>query len=188
MERLLTYWQLKYHFTDYQIAKLGYLFKTLASEISKLIIMAVLFHDRISYYLFAVTLLFFLRIHTGGLHFNSYLSCLITSSLYFFLSIYILPMFFCSKLIELILLFICILITYYIGPVTSKYRPKPTKEFSKKCRISTFNVIFFYLILTYIFPQTLYISVGFWVIILHTLQLVIAKRLKKGGFKECSHH
>ena len=46
-----------------------------------------------------------------------------------------------------------------------------------------FVIIFFYLILMYITPESPYITAGFWVIILHTMQLIAAKLLKMKGEK-----
>ena len=50
----------------------------------------------------------------------------------------------------------------------------------KRVKVQAFLIIFIYLTLTYIVPENPYITVGFWVIILHTMQLVTARILKKG--------
>ena len=83
----------------------------------------------------------------------------------------------------MILLFICMLVNYYIGPVTSAVRRPLQEKVIKRVRIQAFIIIFFYLTLTYILPETVYVTAGFWVVILHTLQLVAAKILKKGREK-----
>ncbi len=53
-----------------------FLFKTLASEISKIIIMGILFHEHITLYFFALFVMIFLRTSMGGLHFYTYAGCL----------------------------------------------------------------------------------------------------------------
>ena len=76
----------QYQFTDYQIAQLQYVWKTLASEISKLLIMGIIFSDRLGIYAVAVTIMVLLRTATGGLHCKKYISCFLVSFSYMFLS------------------------------------------------------------------------------------------------------
>lgn len=170
----------EYEFSDYQIAQLKYLFKTVAAEVSKLAIMAFIFRDKLGLYFFAVTVMLLLRTATGGLHCKTYWGCFAVSLGYMVLSIEILPMISVNKLLQLILLFVCMLLNYYIGPVTSAVRPPMQEQVIKRVRLQAFLIIFFYLTLTYILPETAFITAGFWVVILHTVQLIAAKILKKG--------
>lgn len=55
-----------YHLSNYQIAQLAFLVKTLGSELSKLLIIGILFHNRLSLYIFALLVMFLLRCSTGG--------------------------------------------------------------------------------------------------------------------------
>ena len=41
--------------------------------------------------------------------------------------------------------------------------------------------IFLYTLVLYIMPENRYINTGFWIIILHSLQLIAAKIQKKGA-------
>lgn len=117
----------QYQFSDFQIKQLGYLGKTLASEFSKLIIMGILFRDILGIYAFAVMIMMLLRSSTGGLHCHKYISCFLVSFTYMFLSLVVLPAVPVNKLLQMILLFLCILCNYYIGPVTSEFR-RPMAE------------------------------------------------------------
>lgn len=170
----------QYEFSDYQIAQLKYLFKTVAAEFSKLAIMAFIFRDKIGLYFFAVTVMLLLRTSTGGLHCKTYWGCFAVSLGYMFLSINVLPLITVNKLLQMILLFVCMLLNYYIGPVTSAVRRPLQERVIKRVRLQAFLIIFFYLTLTYILPETPYVTAGFWVVILHTVQLIAAKILKKG--------
>ena len=171
----------QYQFSDFQIAQLKYLWKTVSSEVSKLLIMGFLFREQLGLYAFAMVVMLLLRTSTGGIHCRKYISCLFVSITYVFLSLYIMPLIPINKLMQMILLFVCILCNYYIGPVTAAVRrPLPEKTI-KRVRIQAFIIIFFYLSLTYIMSESPYITVGFWVIILHTLQLIGAKLLKMKG-------
>lgn len=169
-----------YQFSDYQIAVLGFIAKTLASELSKLLIMGFIFRDRLDIYVVAVIVMSCLRTATGGLHCKTYISCLMASFTYLFLAINILPMISLNKVSQLILLLICMLCTYYIGPVTSTVHLPLKDSLVKRVKIRAFLFIFFFIVITYIVPENLYITVGFWVIILHVLQLAIARIIKKG--------
>lgn len=169
-----------YQFSDYQIAVLGFIAKTLASELSKLLIMGFIFRDRLGIYVAAVTVMIFLRTATGGLHCKTYISCLFASFTYLFLAIMVLPVIPVNKVFQLILLFVCMLCTYYVGPVTSTVHVPLKDGLVKRVKIQAFLFIFFFIVVTYIVPENPYITVGFWVIILHTLQLVVARIIKKG--------
>ena len=65
----------QYQFSDYQIAVLKYMAKTLASEISKLLIMGFIFRDKLGIYVVTVAVMIFLRTATGGLFFGILLLC-----------------------------------------------------------------------------------------------------------------
>lgn len=169
-----------YQFSDYQVAVLQFVGKTVASELSKLLIMGIIFHDRLDLYTVAVVVMIFLRTATGGLHCNGYISCFLVSFTYMFLAIIVMPEIPVNKVFQLILLFICMLCNYFVGPVTSTVHLPLKDGLVKKVRIQAFLFIFFFITVTYIVPESPYITVGFWVIILHTLQLVAARIIKKG--------
>lgn len=181
MEQLKRHLKETYNLSNYQLAQVSFLFKTIASEISKILIMGILFHNQLPLYLFALSVMLCLRGSTGGLHFYTYAGCLVTSALYLGLAIYILPHNMSAKSFQLIGVLLCILLCNYIGPITSKYRPDSCKEHFTQCKRFITIFISFYALLIYIMPESNYLNVGFWVIILHSLQLVIAKICKKGG-------
>lgn len=170
----------QYEFSDYQIAQLEYLAKTLVSEFSKLLIMGIIFSNVLGIYIFAVSVMLLLRTATGGLHCKKYLSCFLVSFSYMFLSLIVLPCIPVNKVFQLIFLFICMLGNYYIGPVTSTVHAPLRDQLVKRVKLQAFLIIFFYLTITYIIPESPYTIAGFWVIILHTLQLVAARITKKG--------
>nr|WP_318686134.1 accessory gene regulator B family protein [uncultured Acetatifactor sp.] len=171
----------KYHLSNYQIAQIVFVFKTFGSELSKMLIMGILFRNRLPQYFFALLIMLLLRCSTGGLHFYTYPGCLIGSAIYLGLSVFILPDITPPKYLQLLMLAGCILTCYLIGPVTSRYRPDPAPDYSRRFRNFTCLTIFFYALFSYIVPEGSLTSAGFWVIILHSLQLCAAKIQKKGG-------
>lgn len=180
MEIFKKYLKNTYQLSSYQIAQVIFLFKTIFSEISKIIIMGILFHDKFTLYLFALFIMIFLRCSMGGLHFYTYAGCLIASTLYLWLAVYLIPNIAVAKYIQTATLLLCILICNYIGPVISKYRPEASKERFARCKKFITIFIFIYALILYIMPENKYLYIGFWVIILHSLQLIVAKIRKKG--------
>lgn len=173
--------QSNYQLDNYQKQQLKYLFLTVASDISKLLLLGLLFYNKLYLYLFSTLILLILRTSTGGLHMNTYLGCLFFSILYYFLSIQLLPLIPITNVIRTLLLSACFITNFKIGAVTSSKRPKAPQRLIKRGRRNSTIFIFFYLILMNIIPIPAYICTGFWVIILHTIQLLIAFLLQKGG-------
>jgi len=125
----------------------------------------------------------FLRCSMGGLHFYTYIGCLATSALYLWLAIYILPCIYLPRYVQLGALVLCIVLCNCIGPIISKYRPDVCRERFGQCKRFVTLFILSYALILLIIPDNQYLYVGFWVIILHSLQLVLAKIRKKGEKK-----
>ena len=87
-----------------------------------------------------------------------------------------------AQIPALILLVLCAVIDYSIGPVTSDVHLPLTERVKQRGRICTVLTISFFFILMYIIPENLYVMTGFWIIVSHTLQLIAAK-IRKGGQK-----
>lgn len=184
MEAVKQYLKNTYQLSNYQVAQLAFLAKTIFSELSKIIIMGFLFHNHLAAYLFALFFMLFLRCSTGGLHFYTYRDCLAASILYIWLAIAVLPRLTFPLYLKILFLLISILTCRLIGPVVSKFRPKPSAQHAKRCKNITCIFIFIFSILLYIIPDNPYMIIGFWIIILHSLQLLVAKIRKKGDSNE----
>lgn len=182
MTNIARFFQTKYHLTDYQTRQLAFLLLTFSSELSKLLLLGVLFHSDLKQYLFATAILLLLRTTSGGLHFKTYWGCFLTSACYYFLALKILPKISVSASVQMLLLLLCLCIICRIGAVTSSKRPVPSEQVLARSRRRSLLILFPYLLATYIIPENRYLYVGFWVIILHTLQLLCAHFLEKGGF------
>ena len=175
-EMLKTY----YHFTDLQIAQLDFLRKTLLSEISKVLIMGFLFRKQLDVYCISVLALCLLRTSTGGLHCKTYLRCLVSSTAYMAVCLVLLPPVMVSLPVKVCLLLVCALTNYMIGPVTSDVHLPLKPPQIQKGRIRAAMLILFFLIVQCIIPESIYVIPVFWIIMIHTLQLIAAKIRKKG--------
>lgn len=171
----------KQHISSYQIAQIEFLLKTLFSEISKMVIVGILFHNQLEVYLFALVIMLYLRCSTGGLHFYTYLGCLSSTAVYLWLAISLMPNLKLPPFLQTTALLISMLLCYFVGPVVSKYRPAPTPRHFEHCRKICCSGIFLYALILYIIPANQLTATGFWIIILHSLQLLVAKIYKEGG-------
>lgn len=181
MNDFITYLKNKYGYSDYEIKLLGYYLKSLFFELSKFVLIGILFlfWGQFLEYLFAVAILLLIRTSLGGLHFKTYLGCFSFTLLFFITGAVLLPKICVNKIFMLIALFICIVINNLIGPITSCFRPTPNGALIKKCKKNATIHTFIYCLLIFIFPRNHYISIGFWVIVLQTIQLLFAYSLKR---------
>lgn len=171
---MLAYIQKKYKFTDYQIAQLKYTFTIISSEVSKFIILLLVFHAQPASFLYAFILLSILRLSVGGLHAKTYWGCFFASFTFFYAALYLLPHIRPAKAVMLFLLAVCMLITYKTGPVPSPLRREPDADKKKRLVQQSLFIIFMHLILFIIFDNKL-LTAGSWTIILQTIQLVVSK-------------
>lgn len=180
MQKVKAYLQNTYHLTGYQAAQVIFLFKTLLSEFSKMLIMGILFYGHWGEYCFALLIMLFLRSTTGGIHFDTYIGCLCMSIAYVGLSVLILPLLTLTAPTKITILLLSGIICFLIGPVPSKYRPALPKNRKNALRLLSAGFILLYTLLTLVFPNIAILDIGFFIIILHSLQLLIAKIRKKG--------
>lgn len=175
-EMLKTYYQ----FTDLQIARLYFLYKTLLSETSKLLLMGLLFHSQLDVYMISVLALCLIRTVAGGLHCKTYLQCLLASTAYMAVCLILLPPIAVSVPAMIFLLLICAAVNYAIAPVTSDVHVPLTPAQVQKGRTYAALFILIFLFILCIMPENKYVTPVFWIIIVHTLQLIAAKIRKKG--------
>lgn len=191
MSKLSSTIQEMYGYTDYEMAVIKYSITALLSELSKLIILGIAYAivGKLDLFIASFILLVFLRINGGGYHCKHYITCLMLTGFISFTAIILLPQIHIPNYsIVLIALTICLFITYFIGPVPSVFRPEPDSLLIKQCNTKSFIIIFFFIIIVSIFNSNTviepYLVVGFWTVILHTLQLIIAKILRKGAINK----
>jgi accessory gene regulator B len=169
----------RYNLTNYQIAVLKFTIKTLSSEVSKFLIMLLLFHKELPLFFTSMLLLCLIRSTAGGFHCNTYIGCLFCSVTYMFLCIKILPMISINTTVAVFAVPCCILINFTLAPVSSEKHLELSNDAKRRFKfISTFILGIYFLIMVVI-PVNPYTVTGFWVIILHTVQLCVAGVQKK---------
>ena len=154
---------------------------------SKFLIFLVFFFfiERLDMYLYAFIILLPLRLNTGGLHFKHYWSCLLFSFGYMLTVTIPLADIRLPYGVSILLLLLCVVINGSIGPICSASRPALPQQEIIKYRQKGALLTCYDTLLTMLFWNTHLAPVGFWTIVLHSVQLVIGNILEKGGFQTC---
>ena len=171
--------QEKYNYTDFETAVLKYVFTVFFGELGKIVAIGCMFYNCYTLYLLCVLLLGLLRPATGGIHCKTYRGCLIASGVYFVACIYFLPYIEVSHIIRIGILMLCMVMNLIIGPVVSKNHKPLSEKAVKRLLIHSFAVVSCFTIFTFINPYHEFAVSGFWIVVLNTLQLMIAKIIRK---------
>lgn len=171
-----------YGYTNYEIALIKYVIHSIISESSKLLLLGFFYYSigKLSLFIASFFLLLLLRFNGGGFHCKHYLSCLAVTFIISLLSVSILPLIQIPNYsIVIAVLILCMITNYEIGPIASPFRPSPNMYLLKSCKNNGFIVTLIFIIIVSIFNTNKfvqpYLIVGFWTVILHTVQMVFAK-------------
>ena len=166
---------------QYKTAIKKYLLQCIIMEGSKIILFFIIFayfHVTLPY-IIALLVLMLVRCNGGGLHCKHYISC-------FLLSLFVLSAcIFCGmnipihKLISFFILVICSISGYICAPVVSRNRPEPDEELIQKSKKRTATIILLYCFVICICPYNPYLNIGTWTIIIHIIQLLLAKSFQR---------
>lgn len=187
MDYLMDKVQTAYGYSDYQIKLIRFSLTGIFYDISKTLLFAVFFYvtGRFLEFLFAIVPLILLRTRTGGLHFRKYWSCLLVSFAYLYTVINILPtVVTVHPLAIYLILLLCAVLDYLIGPTSLKDRPAAAESIVKKAKIQNFQVVFLVAVCFFIFSSNSYLIVSFWTVVLHTVQLAITKLCREVKYHE----
>ena len=173
--------QAKYELTDYQTKLLKYFLMVFFGETGKLLAIGCLFLDQYSVYLWCVLLFALIHISTGGAHCRTYLGCMAASAVLFVLCIDILPAVGLPLICRIALLAVCCIINCAIGPVMTKERRARFKDaavLAKGIKKASFRVLLTigcFILYSCFCPETAVAKAGFWIVLLDTVQLTVAK-------------
>lgn len=167
--------------SQYREAMKRYYLQCLLMEGSKVILFFLIFsclHVTVPY-IMALLVLMLVRFSGGGLHCRHYISCFLLSLFILAGCIYCglyLPL---SKFITIPVLILCAIIGYLLVPITSKNRPKPNANSIRQGKLRTVIIISTYCFLICICPYNQNLNIGSWTIIIHILQLLLAKFMQR---------
>lgn len=158
-------------------------FKCIIYDFSKFIIISIFFAfaGLFKEFLFASMISIPLRIYSGGLHFKHYLSCFLFSFGYFLLLVYGFSFISLPIYLSTILMVFCSIINFYLSPIQSASRPPLPIAELQRVKQKTVLISLYCMLIILLFYHTPLASVGYWTILLHSMQLIIAKLIKKDG-------
>ncbi len=162
------------------LKSINYSLQAILSETLKIVILIILFLvlGKINYFLFSMTILFSIRIFSGGYHSNTALKCLLLSSLFFLITSLIGPLIpKLNILVYYVIALFSIIVTFIRSPYPNKNRSiKIEKRRWNYKLISTFFMISWITILLFFINNSTYLNCGFLTILLQILQLTPKKK------------
>ena len=156
-----------------------YYLECLICEVSKILIFLVIFilMDLTMEYLTALIALMLLRSQGGGLHLQRYMTCLAVSFAFLYtailLALHVTP----SVFFMLGTVGLAIPICRWLVPIPSASRPSATAEQILRSRNATTLLLLASFLPICLAPQTSWTGIIYWTILLHTLQLLLAKAI-----------
>lgn len=146
------------------------------SDLSKALIFFLIFYSMGIHKEFFYGLFFFVlfRVYSGGVHCKTYFQCLLLSLLLLSSGIFLGIHIFLTKIYCIICSVICGVITCRLSPIQAPTRPKASKEFITTVRIKEAIIIGAYIVALAVLKTNTPLNIGFWLLIIHTIQLYVA--------------
>lgn len=173
-------------YTKKELARLRYLYLCLLHEVSKFILLYVVFSllHMGNEYLAAIAVLLSIRNFSGGIHLDTYWGCFLFTFFFLFGAIAASRTIQLAPAIQNAVLLAGALILFVTGPVTSDNRPELTSRQHRIYMSLGSAVTFLYFILFLCEETFTFRNLFFWVIVFQILQLIAAKIHKKGDHHE----
>lgn len=171
-----------YDFSEYELKVIRYVITALAYDLSKLVLLTLLFSytGRLAHFICALIPFFLLRTKNGGIHTKSYFSCLLLTFAVFIPAVLLLPILApLTPMLRLGLLIPCAIAELYLGPSLSHREVKLDADGMQRNRLASFQVVLIVAVLLFLFPQSPCLLAAFWMTVLHTIQLAITKIYKE---------
>lgn len=156
--------------------KLNYSLQVILGEISKLLILFALFlfTNAHAEFIMAFLALTFIRANTGGLHFKTYLGCLVISCAFFASAILLLRFTEFAYITMSAIGFTGLAIIALISPITSSQRPNYSNAQRMRFKIIGCIGACIHLIGFMATKNNPYFTISVWVIFLQAIQLLFA--------------
>ena len=181
--------ELKQHFkatfSPYEIQLLHYMYLCFFYEWSKFILMLVfftLFHMQKDF-IVEVIILLSIRNFFGGLHFKKYCSCFLFTFIFISSGLLLSRFYIIGSSFQIFILVVALLTSYFIKPIVSSNRTALSQKQQQIYHTCGMAILLLYLLLFITLKTFPYSNICFWIIVLQTLQLIVAKILTKGGEK-----
>ncbi|MDD4364060.1 MAG: accessory gene regulator B family protein [Atribacterota bacterium] len=163
-----------FNYSQIEKYKIKYLLLIILSELSKFILLALIFNflGYLSDFMLLTLSLLIFRPQIGGLHFNSYLKCFLITFVFSLTIILSKNLFLLNTNTTLILGLFNLLAIYFLAPLFSKYKKKylPPRTSWKITSLALLHIV-----ALLILPQNPYLLVTIWALFFQSLQLIIGR-------------
>jgi accessory gene regulator B len=177
IDNLHKYFTNEFDLSELDSIKLRYSLELIISDLSKCIILLVLFSilGKTPDYVYSLLALLMIRSFTGGLHFKKYIGCMIFTGLFFCISI-LLKTHISLNFTVLSTLFIFSSFTIiYFAPLCHKSRPNYSNQKRNKFKLISIILLSFHFISCFFASKNPYLINSVWVMSLQSFQILIAK-------------
>lgn len=187
VDKLQQYFENEFNLSSIDSIKLKYSMEVLFNEISKLILLLIIFSilGFITDFLYSVLAILSIRLFTGGIHFKTYTECFVFTVFFFSVSIFFKNNVILGTSSLILLLIFTLFIILLFAPIVGNNRPvySNKKLFKFKCFGAT--IIIVHIVLACLFTiKHPYIINSTWVFVFQSIQLLIAKGVKTNEKRE----
>ncbi len=174
---LTNYAKLNFQFSEDDLESINYSLAVIFSEFEKLFILFVFFAvlGKTKEFLLSSFTLLLIRCFSGGLHFNGFWKCFFATFIFFAFGLLVLPSLSISIGIQYFLIVVAIVINITCGPIASKSRPEYDAKAKLKFKIISTSFMLLFALLFVVIKNNPIMNYSFWVVILQSFQLFIAK-------------
>lgn len=176
MYRIVNYLEKEFELSEIDRAKVKYSLDVLFIDISKLLILLIIFSilGKAKELIYSVLALSTIRPFTGGLHFKTYLGCLLFTSV-FFSSVIVLNNIVPLSDLSVFFIAFSFITVLCVAPMTHKNRPYYSKNKNNQFKFFGLVVISIHFFSYLLAKENPYLNISIWVIMLQSIQLLIRK-------------
>ncbi len=166
----------KTELTKYEKAILLFYLKGTLSDLSKALIFFFIFYvlGLHKEFLWGLFFLLIFRIFSGGIHCKTYIRCLLLSFVILSSGVVLGKYLILPKYLMIILSTMCGVVTCILCPVLAPTRPKLSKEAINSAKFKESIIIGTFVLVVILAKINRPINIGFWLLVIHTIQLRIA--------------
>ena len=161
----------------YEKSILFFFIKGTLSDLSKALIFFLFFYffGLHKEYLWGLFFLISFRTYSGGIHCKTYINCLLLSLVILSSGILLSINYFFSKITSIIISVICEIIIILLTPIQATTRPPLSPKQKQKAKVQESVIIVAFIFIILFFKTNSVTNIGVWMLILHTIQLIVAK-------------
>lgn len=178
VDKIQRYFEDEFSLSSIDSIKLRYSLEVIFNEVSKLIILLIIFSilGFTTDFIYSVIALLSIRPFTGGLHFKSYAECFIFTVFFFSASLFLKNNIILGPHYLILLFIFSLFVILLVAPISGENRPANSNKKLFKFKLTGITVLTIHFVLACLFTiKHPYIINSTWVFALQSIQLLIGK-------------